>query len=639
MHDPKARSPKTSPAERRLAAISAELERALTFAEIETPALHEVDDVRRETVWVHMRDGVRLATELYLPPVLPAPTVATRTPYGRGDPNIAGISMCLARCGYAVISQDCRGTGESEPEEWDYYVYEPEDSWDLVEWVKHQPWFGGFLGALGASYAAQTQWCMAMHPCASAIVPEVSGLGVAINTARLYLFLNAYSRSVGKGKNKSAVKYDELERQMHQETLAGGYFNEPLHERFCDALLSRYPELRDLSPHEGKRRLWERYCSMSCAQRAELIKQARGRSHVTIDAIESLPAVFGHGISHDRHTLPCTDPAELVSALHAPALMITGWYDWGLNDALETWRTLRQYARDLVREGSRLIVTPSAHNTPGYREGMQDHSTLTHNHRPSRHVDLLLRWYAAVREQATADWPRVIYYLMGANEWQVAWEWPPSEVQQMELYLGPGGTLTSSAPPQSSAPDCYHYDPENPTPTIGGSIVSYVYLPGSCDVSAVHERADVVTYTTEPLEHDLDVVGPVRLILYASSTVVDTDFVGRLSDVFPDGRAIQIQNGALRARYRNLQGEPELLQPGRVYALEIDLWATANRFKAGHRLRLDVSSADFPRFDRNTGRGGAIGPPIPATQTIYHDVARPSRLLLSVLPASCSPLR
>jgi len=151
------------------------------------------------------------------------------------------------------------------------------------------------------------------------------------------------------------------------------------------------------------------------------------------------------------------------------------------------------------------------------------------------------------------------------------------------------------------------------------------------DVSEVQRRDDVLTYTTEPLQTDLDVVGPLRLVLYAASSAVDTDFSGRLSDVFPDGRAIQLQSGMLRARYRNPEGDPELLEPGRIYLLQIDMWATANRFKAGHRLRLDISSADFPRYDRNANRGGAPGDPIPAAQSIYHDPEHPSHLVVSVI--------
>jgi putative CocE/NonD family hydrolase len=250
--------------------------------------------------------------------------------------------------------------------------------------------------------------------------------------------------------------------------------------------------------------------------------------------------------------------------------------------------------------------------------------------------DLLLHWYAAVREDALDAWPKVTYYLMGANEWCAASAWPPPTARTHALYLASGDALNCDRPPRACPPDTYTYDPTDPPPTLGGAIVSTVYTPGSVDVSAVQQRADVLSYTSDVLEYDLDVVGPLRLILYASSSAIDTDFSARLSDVFPDGKAIQLQSCTLRARYRDSHDEPQLLEPGRVYRLEIDLWATANRFKAGHRLRLDISSADFPKFDRNSNRGGEPGEPIPAVQHIHHDPQRPSHLLISILPSTTS---
>jgi putative CocE/NonD family hydrolase len=166
---------------------------------------------------------------------------------------------------------------------------------------------------------------------------------------------------------------------------------------------------------------------------------------------------------------------------------------------------------------------------------------------------------------------------------------------------------------------------------VGGSIVSYLYPPGSVDVSQVQQRPDVLTYTTSPLEHDLDIVGPLRFVLYASSSAVDTDFAVRLSDVFPDGRVIQLQNGVQRARHRHVDGESRLMEPGRTYRFDIDMWATANRFHAGHKIRVDISSADFPKYDRNTNRGGRPGPPLAAEQTIHHSPDHPSHLLLPIL--------
>jgi hypothetical protein len=244
---------------------------------------------------------------------------------------------------------------------------------------------------------------------------------------------------------------------------------------------------------------------------------------------------------------------------------------------------------------------------------------------------MLMQWNESVRLGKTNLWPRVIYYLMGAQEWRAADQWPPAEAHPVRMYLRERGALSLEPPQSVSAPDQYTYDPTSPPLTAGGSIVSYVFHPGSVDVSHVQQRPDVLAYTSELLHEELDIAGPLRMTLYASSTAVDTDFVVRLSDVFPDGRAIQLQNGILRARYRDLPEQPALLEPGRIYALEIDLWATANRFKAGHRLRIDICSADFPRFDRNSNLGGGAGTSVPAIQRIYRDPSHPSHLTVFAL--------
>ncbi len=556
-----------------------------------------------------------------------------RTPYGRAREINIPTFMTFAQRGYVVISQDCRATGDSEPDNWDYYMFEREDSLDFVEWVSRQDWFDGFLGSCGGSYVAQTQWCMAMHPRMSAIAPEVGGLGIAFHTVHYYMFMNAYARSAGKGVEKVPVPFELLEGQMLKETLEGGYFNEPLNKPFSDALIERYPYILKLSPSEAKRWLWENYCVLPPKGRAELIKLAMGGSSVTIVDVEAMSSVFGQQIAHDAHMFPSVRVSELVQRLHAPALMITGWYDWGVNDALATWELLKSEAPESIGTRCRLIITPSAHNKPGYHEGKENHPELERNYRTPEISDLLLHWYGAVRNNKIDSWPQVIYYLLGADEWRVASAWPPKEAENVRLYLGQEGTLTKQ-PQNNSHPDKYTYDPSNPTPTMGGNIVSYVYTPGSVDVNEIQKRPDVLTYTTPILEDDLDVVGPLRLKLYATSSAVDTDFASRLSDVFPDGHAIQLQNGILRTRYRDPGGDPKLLESGRIYEFDIDMWAIANRFKAGHRLRVDISSADFPRFDRNTNRGGEPGVPFPAHQTIYHDSEHPSCLLLSIFKKS-----
>jgi predicted acyl esterase len=611
-----------------LAHVAPDLERVLTCGGA-TPTLFPVTAIDRVTVQVAMRDNVCLATDLYLPPDRPAPAIAMRTPYGRAA--YTGTFLALAQRGYVVISQDCRGTGDSEPDEWEYAIYEPEDSVDLVEWVSKQGWFDGFLGGCGGSYDANTQWDMARHPKMSAIAPEVGGLIASWQTVRFHNLLNAYSRTVGKGEGKLQRSYRELEREMIEETLAGGYFNEPLHVTLRDSLLDRYPNLRPLGTEEQKRWLWEHYGSLGPAERASLVKLCLGDSNITIQSIERLSTVFGHHVTHGFPSDASPGLPKLAKALEAPALMINGWYDWGLGETFATWDLLQRDAAASVRSRCRLVITPSAHSAPGYHEGRETHPELDRNYRTANLVDLLLRWYASVREDAVGSWPTVIYYLMGANEWRTATAWPPADAQPCALHLGTAGTLTVEPPQGPLDPESFTYDPVDPTPTVGGSIVSYVYPPGSVDVSKVQERPDVLTYTTAELERHLDVVGPLRLILYVSSSALDTDFSARLSDVFPDGRAIQLQTGILRLRYRHPQSAPKLLEPGKIYRIELDMWATANRFKVGHRVRLDISSADFPRFDRNSNRGGEAGPPVTAVQTIYHDPEHPSQLRFLVM--------
>lgn len=612
--------------------VSDELQYVLSSREPRTPAQVPAADIRIETVFVKMRDGVRLATDLYLPPQLPAPVIAVRTPYGRDADRIVAPFMSFARRGYVVAVQDLRGTGDSEPEDHDFYMFEPQDGYDFVEWIGDQDWYDGFIGSLGGSYVGQVQWPMATHPKMTTIIPEVSGLGVAVKTAAYHMVVNALARTIGHGEEKVDVPFWQLEGIMLDETWSTGFFNEPFVSPLLSELAESFPELQDLSPVESQAWLWAHYCSMSSPERADFVRGLTGSAHPTMVDIENIGPLFGQGISIDRHTLPSADPTQQVADFQAVPLLRTGWYDWFVNDALETFELLRKHAPEPLRSQARIIITPSSHNTTGFKEQMGEHPELWHSHWSN--VDFTLSWYETVRGGAVDEWPRVIYYLMGANEWRSADDWPLPEAVETPFYLGADGTLSSSAPGEQQASDEYVYDPLDPTPTVGGHIVSWVYPPGSADVSEVQQRDDVLTYTSKPLEHDVDVIGKLRMLLYASSSAVDTDFVARLTDVAPDGRAVQLVNGLLRARYRDLDRGSEPLVPGEIYPLDIDMWVTANRFKVGHRIRIDISSADFPRFDRNTNLGGEPGDPVSAAQTIYRDAAHPSHVVLPICPAT-----
>jgi predicted acyl esterase len=609
--------------------MSLELEQILSLKS-HLPARLPEKEVERTTVRVAMRDGIQLATDIHRArSVKQGPTIAIRTPYDRRADK-GELAHALAQYGYVGIVQDVRGTGDSEPKVWDSYVFELEDSYDHVEWITRQDWYDGFIGSAGLSYEGGTQWCMSFHPKMTAIAPEVAGIGGIDRGVNLHMALNAYARSVGHGENKVAISYEEMERQILDETLATGYFNPPLEEAANAALPAEFPELRKMSPPASWDWLWEKYCGSPPAERARMLKSIMGADEVNL---WNLDMVTAFGPRHvDEHITPYATVPELYRSLRSQPLLISGWYDWGLDATLRTWELISRYAPERVREGARLFIAPSAHDATGYHEGPPDDPVLSKTFRRLENVELLAGWYGTVRAggEALSRWPRVVYYLMGAGEWRTSADWPPPQMHVQALYIGAGGRL-SPATPEASTQDEYVYDPEDPTPTLGGTLFSAVYTPGSTDVSRVQARPDVLTYTTAPLERDLDVAGPVRFILFASSSAVDTDFVVRLSDVFPDGRAINLQNGIIRARYRNPEQAPSLLEPGRVYELDVDVWATANRFRAGHRVRVDVSSADFPKYDRNSNLGGAQGKSAPARQRIFHDPEHPSRLLLPVL--------
>jgi predicted acyl esterase len=624
----------------RLADVAPELE-AILCGRTDAPPLHPADAITTETVRMETRDGLGLATDVYLPPVTPAPVVAMRTPYGRtGLAPVANL-VDFARRGYVAVAQDVRGTGDSEPDVWDFGIYEDDDGIDFVAWVVRQAWYGGFVGSWGGSYVGGTQWRMGAHPAMSAIAPHVAGLGSSrVTRPGFHMFMDAYKRAVGRDAELADVGFDELERLLFDETLASGYYAEPLYRPLPETFRAEHPELDGLSPAETQRALFAHYRTLPTAERAGFLKSALGEDRITFEIYDLAAGLFGHGVPRYnavlRPDLPSGPP--LARSVHAAPLIITGWYDWAMDDSFAAFELLRGDGLDSTKTRARLLVTPASHRTPGYREHAAGHPELeltwdmtTPFAETPALRELLVHWFAAVRTDALESWPPVVYYLMGANEWRAAVDWPPPDHARRSLYLTAGGGLAEDPPGAPSEPDRYVYDPTDPTPTVGGSIVTAVLTPGSCDVHEIQQRPDVVTYTTPVLEADLDVAGPVRLVLYASSSAVDTDFSARLSDVFPDGRAIQLQHTTLRTRYRDPSGEPLALEPGRIYRLELDLWATANRFEAGHRLRLDLSSADFPKFDRHANRIDP-GPPLRAEQRIYHDAAHPSELVFFASP-------
>jgi putative CocE/NonD family hydrolase len=330
-----------------------------------------------------------------------------------------------------------------------------------------------------------------------------------------------------------------------------------------------------------------------------------------------------------------------------PSLNVGGWYDCFLGGTLGNYRGMKERGGSEAGRRPRLIVGPWAHGATtgmfpeqsfGTMADMDAFSLVTQQ---IRFFDRHLRG----SEDGLDGEPPVKLFVMGANVWRDEADWPLPDTRYARYYLHSNGRasvseadgILSLAPPGDEACDVYDYDPRDPVPTVGGQ----TFLPGlrngansgPRDQRPVESRPDVLCFTTPALERDTEVTGPVTLTLYAASSARDTDFTGKLVDVHPSGRAVILTEGILRARHRTAPSAPELLEPGTVYELRIDLWATANVFKAGHRIRLEVASSNFPRFDRNTNTGGDFDGDeiVVAENRVYHDAGRPSHLTLPLI--------
>jgi putative CocE/NonD family hydrolase len=329
-----------------------------------------------------------------------------------------------------------------------------------------------------------------------------------------------------------------------------------------------------------------------------------------------------------------------------PALHITAWYDIFLGGSLRNYLGLKDGAgTEEARKNQRLVVVIGGHAGDGRKIGEVDFGPEAEKFNED---EITLRWYDYLLKGVQNDFATskpVRIFVMGANQWRDEADWPLARAKATKFFLhskggansvrGDGSLSTTALGNEPS--DKFTYDPAKPVPTVGGPLCCDTehLAPGPRDQRKVEDRDDVVVYSTPPLDRDLEVTGQVHLELFASSSAVDTDFTAKLVDVLPDGTAINLTEGILRARYRDSQATPTLLIPGKVVPFSIDLWATSNVFRAGHRLRLEVSSSNFPRFDRNLNTGELAANSAKwttATNTILHDKAHPSALTLPIVP-------
>jgi len=563
-------------------------------------------------VMIPMRDGLKLAADIYRPQGLtgPLPVVLCRIPYGKS--TVSFVGKLLAQRGYIFVVQDCRATGKSEGEVFVPIVNEHDDGMDTVAWVAKQPWFNGQLGTWGASYFGMTQWALAADN------PHLKCFYPAITTGRndrltfsggafMYRLATGWSSTTGKqneGKRTEAVKAGE------------GFFNAPLQP----AVNLSYQDMAHLTIEQ-------------IAVKAGFAESSQKVSADTTDQMIELMSYPGFALSSDDFNFK--DRYRQVSA---PALMIAGWYDIFLAGQLDDFMAMRKTAPGDAGRSTRIIIGPWGHIRGKHPDA---------GHEASLGVmikDLMVfkwfdRWLRGEDNGIEKQAP-ILLYIMNKNEWRPEQEWPLARTQWTEYYFHSHGQANrrtgdgaiSTAAPQDEPADQFAYDPLNPAPTHGGN--NLLESVGALDQKQIEERQDVLVYTTPALSEDVEATGPIIVTLYAASSAKDTDFTAKLCDVYPDGRSLNLADGIIRARYRESLTEPSLIEPGKIYEYQIDLWATSNLFRKGHQIRVQVSSSNFPRFDRNTNAGGEGGKNnvIKAEQTIYHDAAHPSHITLPVIP-------
>ncbi|NLN93673.1 MAG: CocE/NonD family hydrolase [Candidatus Hydrogenedens sp.] len=535
-----------------------------------------------------MKDGTILPANIARPAEEGAyPVVLLRTPYGKpGKDN--GDMQRYARAGYAIVMQDCRGTGKAEGE-WEPFRDDPQDGHDTHAWIAAQAWCNGRIGLAGGSYVGWTQWASlpGAHPavrCAVPIVPfaeaypDLAYYGGAFQMA----LLMGWGGLMG-GASLTEENVQEIFRYQPLNTF-GNQFTKPV------------PYLNDWIAHPLGGDYWA----------------ARGIN----------------GRYDDVET---------------PILNIGGWYDIFSKPVLDLCTRVRHESKNrLARRNQFVIVGPWAHGVDVQKVGELDFGKDAKLGLPDLQFEWLEYWLKD-EETGVQEWPPYKLFVMGENCWRNEYEWPLARTRYTPFYLhsqgkaqtrSGDGLLNLEKPGSEEASDSFVYDPDNPVPTAGGNNL-FGAPAGPFDQSAVEDRDDVLVYSSEVLEEDLEVTGPVTLVLYAASSARDTDFTAKLLDVHPDGKAYNLCDGIIRASRRPGQEENALLTPGVVEEFSIDLWVTSNLFKAGHRIRVEISSSNFPRFDRNPNSGLPFGTDTElhrAEQQVFHSETYPSHILLPVIP-------
>jgi putative CocE/NonD family hydrolase len=594
------------------------------------PALAQ-DVVVERNVMIPMRDGVRLATDIFRPatagePVAePLPLVLTRSPYNKERARDVETAENFARHGYVAVIQDMRGRWASEGEFTKYAVTEPADGYDTVEWLAKQPYSNGRIGMWGTSYSAHTASDTAKlrPPALKAILLNEGGMANAWDHAVRHGGAFELGRELTWVWRQVALEYDdEVVRELFTtERVEDWYRAMPLRE--------------GLSPltHAPK---YERYF---------------------------LDEYTKADYSDYWRTMPLNWSEHYADTADIAMLHVGGWYDIFLRGTIQNFTELHRLKDSAIE----LIVGPWTHsgNARTYAGDVDFGEAAAIE---DFFIDFQRRWFDRHLKDGNAG-PRspVQLFVMGTGDgsrnadgrlehggyWTQADAWPLRGATPTAYYFHADGRLSTDEPSERNSSTTYTFDPSDPVPTIGGNVSARVkdgaydqrerpdFFPSEPPYLPLKARADVVVFQTEPLAEDLVVAGPIEVVLYATSSAVDTDFTAKLIDVYPPSRDypagfdLNISDALVRASYRDDRHSRSLIEPDNVYRFVIRPFPTANVFKKGHRIRVDISSSNFPRFDVNPGTGEPLGRNrrmITADNTIHHDSRHASHIVLPVLP-------
>lgn len=592
-----------------------------------------------------MRDGIRLATDVYRPRNAdgPVPTIFVRTPYNvnywdvrLGAPRDMSSIIAAVERGYAYVSQNERGHFFSEGN-WEILGAPLTDGEDALTWISSQPWSNGKVGLIGCSSTAEWQMAAASsgHPALAALVPQGFGAGVG---------------RVGNW-------YEQ----------GNWYRGGAIQMLFIAWLYGQQNQVRPMfPPGTTQEELLRASKSFDLSQQLPPVDWSQALRHLPVQDI--LRAVDGpRGIFADSMPVPTggrmvqrtpNDPAWYRGGLYhddmpfdVPALWVMTWYDVSVGPNLALFNHARTVASPEVAEQQYAVISPTLHCS----QARATEETIVGERNvgdPRLDFDALTYgWFDHfLKGQDTGlldTLPRVRYYTMGSNKWQSSDTWPPAGARELTYYLSSGGnanTLNGDGVLALSRPaavqrDTFTYDPMDPVPSYGGNVccTGNAVQGGAFDQREMEQRPDILVYSTEPLAEGMEVSGPVTVTLYVSSDARDTDFTVKLIDVDPEGRAYNLDETIQRARYREGYDRQVWMEDDEVYEIVLGPLNTSNYFAPGHRIRIEVSSSNFPRFDRNLNTGGNNYDEVEgvvARNAVHHSARHPSRITLTVVPGS-----